>query len=267
MIIKDCKVSDLKKMIQQTETLDELVKLSYEMESDRRTSVQKLVENVDRKIEKINEYRWKFCEMQAYEKRLKINGCQVVAGIDEAGRGPLAGPVVAAAVVLGDDFDVLGIDDSKKLSASQRENLYEKILNRSAAYGIGVASVEEIDSMNILNATKLAMKRAVQNLGLSPDHLLIDAVSLDNIDAGQTAIIKGDQKSLSIAAASILAKVTRDKMVDSYSDTYPVYGFEQHKGYGTKAHCEAILKHGPTKLHRKTFIKNLMLGHRDEDSK
>lgn len=267
MLIKDFKVSDLRKMIQETESLDQLVKLSYEMESDRRASVQKLIESVDRKIEKINSFRWKFCEMQAYEKRLKINGCQVIAGLDEAGRGPLAGPVVAAAVVLGDTFDVLGIDDSKKLSATQRENLYEQIVDRSEAYGIGMASVEEIDQLNILNATKLAMKRAIENLGINPDHLLIDALNLDAVKTDQTAIIKGDQKSLSIAAASILAKVTRDKLVEEISEHYPKYGFAQHKGYGTKAHCEAIIEFGPTILHRKTFIKNLITGNPHEDHK
>lgn len=267
MSVKDLKVSDLRKAIHETESLDQLVRLSLEMEHDRRASVKKLVDSVDRKIEKINSFRWKFCEMQTYEKKLRINGCQVVAGLDEAGRGPLAGPVVAAAVVLGESFDVLGIDDSKKLSASQRENLYEEIVNRSEAYGIGMASVEEIDEMNILNATKLAMRRALDNLGLHPDHLLIDALNLEGVQAEQTAIIKGDQKSLSIAAASILAKVTRDKLVDEISKSYPDYGFEHHKGYGTKEHCSAILKYGPTKLHRKTFLRNLMSGDRHEDNK
>lgn len=267
MSVKDLKVADLKKAIQETNSLDKLVRLSFEMEQDRRASVQKLVEAVDRKIEKINAFRLKFCEMQTYEKKLKINGCHVVAGLDEAGRGPLAGPVVAAAVVLGESFDVLGIDDSKKLSAMQRENLYEQILARSEACGIGMASVEEIDELNILNATKLAMKRALENLGIHPDHLLIDALQLEGVEADQTAIIKGDQKSLSIAAASILAKVTRDRLVDELSAKYPKYGFEQHKGYGTKAHCSAILKYGPTELHRKTFLRNLMSGEHDEDDK
>lgn len=267
MLVKDLKVAELKKVIQETDTLDCLVRLSYEMEQDRRESVKKLVDSVDRKIEKINNFRWKFCEMQAYEKRLKINGCHVIAGLDEAGRGPLAGPVVAAAVVLGDEFDVLGIDDSKKLSETQRETLYKEIISHSQAYGIGTASVEEIDELNILNATKLAMKRAIINLGVKPDHLLIDALELDGINAGQTAIIKGDQKSLSIAAASILAKVTRDKMVVEISKTYPMYGFEHHKGYGTKEHCQAILQYGPTELHRKAFIRNLMAGEKHEGNK
>lgn len=267
MLVKDLKITELKKRIVETESLDDLVKLSFEMEKDRRESVKKLIDLVDRKIEKINNFRWKFCEMQAYEKRLKINGCHVIAGLDEAGRGPLAGPVVAAAVVLGDDFDILGIDDSKKLSSTQRETLYTEIVNHSEAYGIGTASVEEIDELNILNATKLAMKRAIKNLGVCPDHLLIDALELDGVNAGQTAIVKGDQKSLSIAAASILAKVTRDHMVLEISKTYPMYGFEKHKGYGTKEHCNAILQYGPTKLHRKAFIRNLMSGDDHEGNK
>lgn len=267
MSVKDLKVADLRKAIQDMNSLDQLLRLSLEMEQDRRASVQKMVDLVDRKIEKINSFRWKFCEMQTYEKKLKINGCHVVAGLDEAGRGPLMGPVVAAAVVLGESFDVMGIDDSKKLSAVQRENLYAQIVDRSEAYGIGMASVEEIDELNILNATKLAMKRALENLGILPDHLLIDALRLEGVSTDQTAIIKGDQKSLSIAAASILAKVTRDKIVDKISEDYPDYGFKQHKGYGTKEHCKAILEFGPTKLHRKTFLRNLMSGDHNEDNK
>lgn len=266
MEVSELKISEVKELVQSACSIDELIHLSVSMERDHRASVKKLLEGVDKRIHKINELRWKFCEMQQYEKKLKINGCHVIAGLDEAGRGPLAGPVVAAAVVLGDGFDVLGIDDSKKLSASQRENLYEKIVLKSKAYGIGMASVEEIDKYNILNATKMAMARAIENLGIYPEHLLIDAVKLDDIAVDQTPLIKGDQKSLSIAAASILAKVTRDRLVDELSDTYPEYGFEQHKGYGTKAHCEAILKYGPTRLHRKTFIKNLMAGDHNEDN-
>lgn len=265
--IASMKLSEVKTLVQQTTGLDDLIQLSLSLQKDSRASVIKLQDTIEKKIQKINELRWKFCEMQQYEKRLKINGCHVIAGIDEAGRGPLAGPVVAAAVVLGDQFDVFGIDDSKKLSATQREDLFEKIVHRSEAHGIGIASVEEIDTLNILNATKLAMKRAVENLGVVPEHLLIDAVKLDQVSVDQTPLIKGDQKSLSIAAASILAKVTRDRMVDAMAATYPEYGLAQHKGYGTKAHCEAILKYGPAEIHRKTFIKNLMAGESDEDHK
>lgn len=188
-----------------------------------------------------------------------------VGGIDEAGRGPLAGPVVAACAVLPKDFDILGVDDSKKLSEKKREELFSLITEKALAWGVGIADNEIIDEINILQATKRAMKEAAANAeemllerrGHGIDILLLDAVRLDGVSIRQEAIVKGDAKSLSIAAASIIAKVTRDRMMLQYHEKYPHYGFDSNKGYGTKAHYEGIYKYGVTPIHRKTFLKNL----------
>ncbi len=181
----------------------------------------------------------------------------IICGIDEVGRGPLYGEVVSAAVILPDGFDITGIDDSKKLSEKKRDALSEKILNE-AEVSFGVASAEEIDEVNILNATKLAMKRAIEGLSIKPTVLLIDAVKLDDIDIESHSFIKGDEKSASIAAASIVAKVKRDTELKQDGETYPEYGFESHKGYGTKKHVAAIKEHGVLPKHRKTFLKNIL---------
>ncbi len=190
----------------------------------------------------------------------------IIAGIDEAGRGPLAGPVTAACVVLGQDFDVMGIDDSKKISEKRREELFGQITSKALAYGVGMADNNVIDQINILNATKQAMKEAVisasdmleQRTGKKIGLLLIDAVALEDIKIPQQAIIKGDAKSLSIAAASIIAKVTRDRFMLGCHQQYPQYGFDKNKGYGTKSHYEAIAQNGITPIHRKTFLKNIL---------
>ena len=192
-------------------------------------------------------------------------GGLMVAGIDEAGRGPLAGPVVAACAVLPSDFDVLGVDDSKKLSEKKREELFGKIMEKALAIGVGIADNNLIDDINILQATKKAMKDALaqadeqlrERTGRSIDHVLFDAVTIDDVLIPQENIIKGDATSLSIAAASIIAKVTRDRMMLEYHLKYPSYGFDSNKGYGTKAHYEGINKFGITPIHRKTFLKNL----------
>lgn len=206
----------------------------------------------------------KLLTMQQFEKQLREKGVHYIAGIDEVGRGPLAGPVVSACVILQEDFDVLGVDDSKKLSEKKREELFDKILSKSIAYGIGMCDNIVIDEINILNATKKAMAQAVKNaermlrdrVGSGIDHLLIDALKLEDVDIPQTGIIKGDAKSVSIAAASIIAKVTRDRMMQDYAKEYPYYAFESNKGYGTRAHYEGIKEHGITPIHRKTFLKN-----------
>ncbi|MBE6020920.1 MAG: ribonuclease HII [Clostridiales bacterium] len=200
----------------------------------------------------------KLVEMKVYENELYSKGIKYAAGIDEVGRGPLAGPVVAAAVILPPDFDVLGINDSKKLSEKKREELFEVIKERAVAYSFGVVDNEVIDEINILEATKKAMKMAVESLEIKPEHLLIDAVKLQDVDLPQTAIIKGDEKSISVAAASILAKVTRDRMMVEYAEEYTHYAFEKNKGYGTKAHYEGIEKAGICPIHRKTFLKKLL---------
>ncbi|MBR6700611.1 MAG: ribonuclease HII [Firmicutes bacterium] len=200
----------------------------------------------------------KLLEMKAYEKDLYSKGVKYIAGIDEVGRGPLAGPVVAAAVILPEEFDVIGINDSKKLSEKKRDELFDVIKEKALAYSFGVVDNEVIDEINILEATKKAMKEAVMRLGIEPDHLLIDAVKLADVDIPQTSIIKGDEKSISVAAASILAKVTRDRMMVEYSEEYPHYAFEKNKGYGTKAHYEGIEKAGICPIHRKTFLKKIL---------
>ena len=200
----------------------------------------------------------KLLEMKAYEKDLYSKGVKYIAGIDEVGRGPLAGPVVAAAVILPEEFDVIGINDSKKLSEKKRDELFDVIKEKALAYSFGVVDNEVIDEINILEATKKAMKEAVMRLGIEPDHLLIDAVKLADVDIPQTSIIKGDEKSISVAAASILAKVTRDRMMVEYAEEYTHYAFEKNKGYGTKAHYEGIEKAGICPIHRKTFLKKLL---------
>lgn len=188
-----------------------------------------------------------------YEMDAREKGYQSVAGVDEAGRGPLAGPVVAAAVILTLDADLQGLDDSKKLSLKKREELFPKIQMQSIAYGVAVVSPAVIDEINILQATRLAMKQAVEKLMSVPDLLLIDGNQKIDFALEQWAIVKGDSKSFSIAAASVLAKVTRDRIMDDYHHLYPQYEFAQHKGYGTKLHRELIVKHGPCPIHRRTF--------------
>ena len=210
--------------------------------------------------------REKLQTMQVYERDLRAAGKRCIAGVDEVGRGPLAGPVVAACVVLPEDFDVLGVDDSKKLSEKKREQLYDAILSEALAYGIGMQDNASIDEINILEATKEAMRCAIleaeralrAKTGCGIDHILIDALTLREIAIPQTGIIKGDSASLSIAAASILAKVTRDRMMVYYDSIYPEYGFASNKGYGSAEHIAALKKYGPTPIHRRTFIKNFV---------
>ena len=213
------------------------------------------------KEEREQKQRKRLDEMQEFERDLRKQGISLIAGIDEVGRGPLAGPVVAACVVLPEDFDVLGVDDSKKLSEKKRESLYDEILSRAVCYGIGSVDNETIDEINILQATRRAMKQAVEEaesmLGRPLEHLLIDALKLEDVPRPQTSIIKGDARSLSIAAASIVAKVYRDRLMVEYSSKYPGYAFEKNKGYGTKAHYEGIREQGTCPIHRMSFLKNL----------
>lgn len=190
--------------------------------------------------------------MKEFENELYESGIKYIAGIDEVGRGPLVGPVVTAAVILPRDFYDERINDSKKLTEKKRELLYDVIMENAVSVGIGISSEDVIDDINILEATKKAMIEAVNNLSVKPEHLLIDAVKL-NVDIPQTSIIKGDAKSESIAAASIIAKVTRDRMMIELAKEHPEYDFKHNKGYGTKKHIEAIEKYGILKEHRKTF--------------
>lgn len=188
-----------------------------------------------------------------FEEQARAHGFSAIAGIDEAGRGPLAGPVVAAAVILPQQFDLPGLTDSKKISEKKREHLYPLIRQQAVAVGVGVASAVEIDRINILQATLLAMKRALSRLDITPDHLLIDGITPLPVDIPQQTLTKGDSRSLSIAAASVVAKVLRDHIMLSFDRQHPDYGFSKHKGYGTAQHREAIARFGPNCQHRKSF--------------
>jgi len=227
------------------------------------------------KEERLQKQREKLADMRVREDELRAEGYKYIAGVDEVGRGPLAGPVIAAAVVLPDDFDVLGIDDSKKLSEKKRNELFEIITQKAVAIGVGGVDEKTIDEINILQATKLAMKRAVEaceiklreklemdetngNAGSHIiDYILFDAMKIEDIDIQQESIIKGDAKVLAIAAASIIAKVTRDLMMVAYDNEYPGYAFAKNKGYGTKAHYEGLHAQGMCPIHRRSFLKNL----------
>ncbi|MCC6139110.1 MAG: ribonuclease HII [Nitrospira sp.] len=190
---------------------------------------------------------------EEFEQEARRCGYRRIAGVDEAGRGPLAGPVVSAAVILPVRCRLAGADDSKQLSASERERLYAEIMDRAVCVGVGSSTAEEIDRINILEATKLAMRRALAALSPAPDYLLIDAVRLTGVDMPVRPIIKGDALSLSIAAASIVAKVTRDRLMAQFHAVYPQYNFLAHKGYGTEDHLVRLAEHGPSPIHRRTF--------------
>ena len=194
--------------------------------------------------------------MKEFDREYKIYG--TVCGIDEAGRGPLCGPVVAAAVILPDEYNILYINDSKKLSETKREEVYKEIDKYAVSYGVGIVSPERIDEINILQATYEAMRTAIHKLSVTPDILLNDAVTIPMVDIKQVPIIKGDAKSQSIAAASIVAKVTRDHLMEEYDKLYPEYGFAKHKGYGTAAHIAAIKENGICPLHRLSFVKKFI---------
>lgn len=192
------------------------------------------------------------------EERIRAQGYSAVCGVDEAGRGPLAGPVVAAAVILAPGTQLPGVNDSKKLSEKKREQLFDYVRENALAYGIGEASEAEIDEINILNATFLAMRRAIENMDVAADFALIDGNRIQGLDIPAECVIGGDAKVLSIAAASILAKVTRDRKMRQLAEVYPQYGFEKHKGYGTKAHYAAIEQYGVCPIHRRTFLKKVL---------
>ncbi|MBQ2827715.1 MAG: ribonuclease HII [Clostridia bacterium] len=192
-----------------------------------------------------------------FEHQAQEQGFNVVCGVDEAGRGPLAGPVCAAAVILPDGLVIDGLDDSKKLTEKKRDMLYDVICEEAIAYGIAFASVEEIEEMNILQATFLAMKRAVESLSVKPDIALVDGNQKPPLEIQARTLVKGDAKSPSIAAASILAKVTRDRLMTEIAEQYPQYEFPKHKGYGTKLHYEKIMEHGISPVHRRSFLKKI----------
>ena len=221
-------------------------------EGDRRSGVKNLIERYRKKQEALAAERERLYAMRSFERR--YDEYELICGIDEAGRGPLAGPVVAGAVILPRDCEILYLNDSKKLSAAKREALYDEIMDKASAVGVGMASPARIDEINILQATYEAMRDAVAKLGVEPGILLNDAVTIPGILVPQVPIVKGDAKSVSIAAASIIAKVTRDRLMVQYDEVLPGYGFAQNKGYGSKDHIEALKRLGPTPIHRQSFI-------------
>jgi ribonuclease HII len=222
------------------------------LRKDERKGVQALLQKWDKQKEKERILHQQFSTMLNFENKLRKDGYHLIAGVDEVGRGPLAGPVVAAAVILNEDFFALGINDSKKLTDAERQEFYKIIFKEAIAVGIGVVSPNEIDEVNIYEATKKAMRLAVSDLHIKPDFLLVDAMEIP-LPIQQEKVIKGDEKSVSIAASSIVAKVTRDNMMKQIGKKFPGYGFEKHMGYGTKEHLLAIEKMGATIEHRRTF--------------
>lgn len=224
--------------------------------SDGRSGVQALVNQAKKRLQKLEAERERIHRLGKYER--EYAQYDYICGIDEVGRGPLAGPVVAGAVILPKDCEILYINDSKKLSAKKREELYDIIMEQAVATGIGMVSPQRIDEINILQATYEAMREAISKLSVTPDILLNDAVTIPQVDIPQVPIIKGDAKSISIGAASIIAKVTRDRLMEEYEKIMPEYGFASNKGYGSGAHIEAIKTYGPSPIHRVTFIKNFL---------
>ena len=223
--------------------------------ADERKGVQKLVEQGYKRIQALEQEKQRLKQMREFEREYEHLG--YICGIDEVGRGPFAGPVVAGAVILPPDCEILYVNDSKQLSEKMREQLYDEIMEKAVSVAVGYASPQRIDEINILQATYEAMREAVSKLAVTPQILLNDAVTIPQITIPQVPIIKGDAKSISIAAASIVAKVTRDRLMREYDKIMPEYGFASNKGYGSKEHIEAIKKYGPTPIHRKSFIHNV----------
>lgn len=251
------KIADIKSEFEHSH-MDEWDSLFQIYEGDERAGVIRLTESFRKKKEAFENEKRRLEAMREFERKYG-DEFSCICGIDEAGRGPLAGPVVAGAVVLPKDCEILYLNDSKKLSAKRREELFDEIKEKAVSYGIGMSSSVRIDEINILQATYEAMVHAVEDLGVVPDLLLNDAVTIPQLPIRQVGIIKGDAKSVSIAAASIMAKVTRDRLMTEYAELYPDYGFEKHKGYGSAAHIEAIKKFGPCPIHRNSFIKNFIV--------
>ena len=249
-------ISQIKEELEQADAAQREV-LCELYSSDDRAGVQKLISAYRKKKEALQKERMRLEGMRSYEH--KYSTYSLICGIDEAGRGPLAGPVVAGAVILPKDCEILHLNDSKKLSPARRELLYDEIMEKAEAVGVGMVSPARIDEINILRAAYEAMREAVANLGVTPELLLNDAVTIPDVSIPQVPIIKGDAKSVSIAAASIIAKVTRDRLMVQYDKILPGYGFARHKGYGSKDHIEAIRRLGPTPIHRRTFIKNFVV--------
>lgn len=243
-------IKEVKERLAMIDELDH--PLFEELGKDARAGVQSAINKRKRELQKQVEEDLRLEKMLAYEKELYAQGVQLIAGVDEVGRGPLAGPVVAAAVILPKNCKIPGLNDSKKIPKSKHQAIYQAVLDQALSIGIGVKDNRVIDQVNIYEATKLAMLEAIQELELQPQHLLIDAMKLE-LPVSQTSIIKGDANSLSIAAASIVAKVTRDQMMAAYDQEYPGYDFAQNAGYGTAKHLQGLEKQGVTPIHRRSF--------------
>ena len=253
-------MATIKEVKERLAMIDELDHpLFDELGKDVRAGVQSAISKRKRELQKQVDEDLRLEKMLTYEKELYAQGIQLIAGVDEVGRGPLAGPVVAAAVILPKNCKIPGLNDSKRIPKSKHQAIYQAVLDQALSVGIGIKDNHVIDQVNIYEATKLAMLEAVQELDPQPQHLLIDAMKLD-LPISQTSIIKGDANSLSIAAASIVAKVTRDQMMASYDQEYPGYDFAQNAGYGTSKHLEGLEKQGVTPIHRRSFepIKSMM---------
>lgn len=249
-------IGTIKEILAQADTIEKLQAFITEFEADKRSGVEALVKRAGKAIESYEKEVARTESLKKYEYEYESLG--YVCGIDEVGRGPFAGPVVACAVILPKDSQILYLNDSKKLSEKKREELYDIILKEAVAVGIGMRDAKRIDEINILQATYEAMQEAIANLKVKPDVLLNDAVTIPGVDIKQVPIIKGDAKSVSIAAASIVAKVTRDRMMVEYDKEYPGFDFASNKGYGTQKHIEALQAQGPTPIHRRSFIGNFV---------
>ncbi len=237
--------------------ITDLSALIAEYSVDERGGVKKLIEGAKKKIDALEKEKQRIYALSEFERQYA--DCGLICGIDEVGRGPLAGPVVAGAVILPKDCNILYINDSKQVSEKMREKLYDEIAEKAVAVAVGIATPERIDEINILQATFEAMTKAVNSLSVKPNALLIDAVHIPQLeDYKQISIIKGDAKSVSIAAASIVAKVTRDRIMKEYAEIYPEYGFDSNKGYGSADHISALKKYGPCPIHRRSFIGNFV---------
>lgn len=248
-------ISEIKAKLQAV-SVEELPAFIEIYGADERTGVQKIVETAKKRMEALEKEKARIELLKRYERQYA--DYQFICGIDEVGRGPLAGPVVAGAVILPKDCDILYINDSKQLSEKKREELYETIQEKAVACAVGIVSPARIDEINILQATYEAMREAIGKLSKTPDLLLNDAVTIPKVSIRQVPIIKGDAKSISIGAASIYAKVTRDRMMVEYDRDYPEYGFAKNKGYGSAEHIAALKKYGPSPIHRRSFIGNFV---------
>ena len=248
-------ISEITELYKQAD-LKDLPAVIEEFLEDERRGVQTLVNKAKKRLNDLQKEKERMFEMFSYER--KYEEYEYICGVDEVGCGPLAGPVVAAAVILPKDCDILYLNDSKKLTENKREEIFDEIMEKAVSVGIGFASPERIDEINIRQADFEAMRTALSKLNVDPDFIMVDGYPIGGIEKKQISIVKGDSKSASIAAASIIAKVTRDRLMSDYEQVFPGYGFASNKGYGSAEHIKAIKELGPTPIHRKTFIKNFI---------